>query len=339
MHKNLKIIENNLKNQINNNLKTLELNNQKKHLLDNEIKNRTSQLIQYLFEQQVNLLNKSTRLQKRCVSNLNNIINKQNEILLMLKKPNNNILIEYNKQLSSRNKINFDYEFKQNDNHEFLIGQIIKSRNKSSILSESTIRYLNKKFLKNQRPNHNEMKLIASNTILTSKQVQIWFLNKRLDQTKKKKKKINQKPAESQQLLLNEYELNKYPSVQTLERLALQTSSSTQKIKTWFKNKRHKLEQTNTNRFSIKNLSDKSREYLFKEFEKNKYPNDLTLQSIGEHVCLTQKQVKAWFKNKRYALEHFEEQNYATFSPHAIELLLKQFQFQIIHLIVKQLKK
>ena len=103
------------------------------------------------------------------------------------------------------------------------------------------------------------------------------------------------------------------------------------------------MEQTNTNRFSIKNLSDKSREYLFKEFEKNKYPNDLTLQSIGEHVCLTQKQVKAWFKNKRYALEHFEEQNYATFSPHSIELLLKQFQInnspdcETIEKIAKQL--
>ena len=81
------------------------------------------------------------------------------------------------------------------------------------------------------------------------------------------------------------------------------------KVETWFKNKRHQLDDKNSSRFSLKNLSITSRELLFKEFEKNKYPNDATLKCIAEQVCLTQKQVKAWFKNKRYKLDHFDNNN------------------------------
>jgi len=321
MLKKLKNIENELKNELKENLNKFEINKQKKQSLENEIKTKTTQLIQFIFEQQTQLLKKSTRLAKKVDLNLNNVIKKQNEILSMLKKPfsnNEKILTDYEHLMSKdkRQKIDFDYKFKQS-NETITIGNLLtKNNNKSkpnNNLSEATISYLDKKFQKNQRPTQNEIKLITSNTILTNKQVSNWFLNKRLNEKKilqpENKNKITKYQFENtkKEYLLNEYDRNKYPSKQTLERISLEINVTQKQVETWFKNKRHQLDDKKSSRFSLKNLSITARELLFKEFEKNKYPNDVTLKCIAEQVCLTQKQVKAWFKNKRYKLDHFNK--------------------------------
>jgi len=323
MLKKLKNIENELKNELKENLNKFEINKQKKQALENEIKTKTTQLIQFIFEQQTQLLKKSTRLAKKVDLNLNNVIKKQNEILSMLKKPfsnNEKILTDYEHLMSKdkRQKIDFDYKFKQS-NETITIGNLLtKNNNKSkpnNNLSEATISYLDKKFQKNQRPTQNEIKLITSNTILTNKQVSNWFLNKRLNEKKilqpENKNKITKYQFENtkKEYLLNEYDRNKYPSKQTLERISLEINLTPKQVETWFKNKRHQLDDKKSSRFSLKNLSITARELLFKEFEKNKYPNDVTLKCIAEQVCLTQKQVKAWFKNKRYKLDHFDNNN------------------------------
>ncbi len=323
MLKKLKNIENELKNELKENLNKFEINKQKKQSLENEIKTKTTQLIQFIFEQQTQLLKKSTRLAKKVDLNLNNVIKKQNEILSMLKKPfsnNEKILTDYEHLMTEdkRQKIDFDYKFKQS-NETITIGNLLtKNNNKSkpnNNLSEATISYLDKKFQKNQRPTQNEIKLITSNTILTNKQVSNWFLNKRLNEKKilqpENKNKITKYQFENtkKEYLLNEYDRNKYPSKQTLERISLEINLTPKQVETWFKNKRHQLDDKKSSRFSLKNLSITARELLFKEFEKNKYPNDVTLKCIAEQVCLTQKQVKAWFKNKRYKLDHFDTNN------------------------------
>jgi hypothetical protein len=321
MLKKLKNIEKELKIELKDNLNKFEINKQKKQSLDNEIKTETTQLIQFIFEQQAQLLKKSTRLARKVELNLNNVIKKQNEILSMLKKPfsnNEKILTEYEHLMTKdkRQKIDFDYKFKQNNNETITIGNLLTNKRKpNNNLSAPTISYLNKKFLKNQRPNQDEIKIITSNTILTNKQVSNWFLNKRLDEKKilqpKNKTTITKFQFENtkKEYLLNEYDKNKYPNKQTLERISLEINLTPKQVETWFKNKRHQLDDKKSSRFSLKNLSITSRELLFKEFEKNKYPNDVTLKCIAEQVCLTQKQVKAWFKNKRYKLDHFDNNN------------------------------
>ena len=66
MLKKLKNIEKELKIELKDNLNKFEINKQKKQSLDNEIKTETPQLIQFIFEQQAQLLKKSMRIQTFC---------------------------------------------------------------------------------------------------------------------------------------------------------------------------------------------------------------------------------------------------------------------------------
>ena len=190
----------------------------------------------------------------------------------------------------------------------------IKNNKIKNSYTNSTISYLNKQFLKNHRPNHKEIKRIASHTILNCKQIKVWFLNKRLKYKKLKKKS----KFKTEKILLNEFKKNRYLDRFRITKLIQATYLPRQSIYDWFTNRRlhfnkiskkkvpetlSKLSDNNNNKNQETKkprmkISDTDLKILNDEFQKNMLPS--TYNIIASKVSLTKEQVITWFSNKRY---------------------------------------
>ena len=124
MCKNLNEIKNELKDQLNEHLNKLKLNKQLKQKVDNEINDITIDLTRFIVRQKIELLKKTNENEKNIESNLNNLINKENDLLNKLEVNNNynynEIMNDYNELNSFKSliNINFDCIFKKNEINE-----------------------------------------------------------------------------------------------------------------------------------------------------------------------------------------------------------------------------
>jgi hypothetical protein len=124
MCKNLNEIKNELKDQLNEHLNKLKLNKQLKQKVDNEINDITIDLTRFIVRQKIELLKKTNENEKILESNLNNLINKENDLLNKLEVNNNynynELINDYNELNSFKSliNINFDCIFKKNEINE-----------------------------------------------------------------------------------------------------------------------------------------------------------------------------------------------------------------------------
>jgi hypothetical protein len=124
MCKNLNEIKNELKDQLNEHLNKLKLNKQLKQKVDNEINDITIDLTRFIVRQKIELLKKTNENEKIIESNLNNLINKENDLLNKLEVNNNynynELMNDYNELNSFKSliNINFDCIFKKNEINE-----------------------------------------------------------------------------------------------------------------------------------------------------------------------------------------------------------------------------
>ena len=127
--------KNEIRSNINSNLKVnlnqLKLNKERKIALDGEIRKISMKLFHYLFSQQVNLLKQTANIETNLELNLNNIINKQNELLTKLESNStptqyDEIINDYN-QLNNNSQTEFNFEFKKNEFIEkhLIIGHLL----------------------------------------------------------------------------------------------------------------------------------------------------------------------------------------------------------------------
>ena len=100
-------------------------------------------------------------------------------------------------------------------------------------------------------------------------------------------------------ILNKEYEKNNYPNRVTLDQIAEKTNLTSKQIYTWFVNKRTKLNQINPDRFNEKRLSEKKREYLYKQFEINCDPEKEAIQAIASELNTSPEKIYHWFRNKK----------------------------------------
>lgn len=196
----------------------------------------------------------------------------------------------------------------------------IKNNKIKNSYTNSTIGYLNKQFLKNHRPNNKEIKRIASHTILNCKQIKVWFLNKRLNHKKLKKKS----KSKTEKILLNEFKKNQYLDRFRITKLIQATNLPRKSIYDWFTNRRQhfnkiskkkvsetpsKLSDNNNKNQETKQprvkISDTDLKILNDEFQKNILPS--TYNIIASKVSLTKEQVITWFSNKRYYLHSIKK--------------------------------
>jgi len=115
--------KNEIRSKINSSLKVnlnqLKLNKERKIALDGEIRKISMKLFHYLFSQQVNLLKQTANIETNLELNLNNLINKQYELLTKLESNStptqyDEIINDYN-QLNNNSQTEFNFEFKKNE--------------------------------------------------------------------------------------------------------------------------------------------------------------------------------------------------------------------------------
>ena len=177
-----------------------------------------------------------------------------------------------------------------------------KLKKKSKFLDQD-LKILNEEFQKNMHPSEEESIKIAKKVNLTKNQVITWFSNKR--SYNNQKININRKKKIDDQLLIilnKEYEKNNYPNRVHLDEIAEKTNLTSKQIYTWFVNKRTKLNQINPDRFNEKRLSEKKREYLYKQFEANNNPDKEKIQTIASELNTSFRKIYFWFINKRKSM-------------------------------------
>lgn len=135
MCKSLNEIKNELKYLFNEHSNKLILNKQLKQKVDNEINDITIELTRFIIRQKIELLKKTNQFEKILETNLNNLLNKENDLLNKLEDNNNNncsyneIINDYNelKSFKSLININFDYILKKNEKNEnqLIIGNLM----------------------------------------------------------------------------------------------------------------------------------------------------------------------------------------------------------------------
>jgi len=118
---NVKKLKNELIDQLNEDLNKSKLNKQLKQKLVNEIKSATIDSAKLILRQERQLIYNLDQNEKILESNLNNLINKEKDLLKKLEDSNNNyeeIINDYNelKSLISSKNFNFDYIFQKNEN-------------------------------------------------------------------------------------------------------------------------------------------------------------------------------------------------------------------------------
>ena len=103
MCKNLNEIKNELKDQLNDHLNKLIVNKQLKQTIDNQINDITIELTRFIIRQKIELLKKTNQCEKIVELNLNNLINKENDLLSKLEDSNNNCT--YNEIINDYNEL------------------------------------------------------------------------------------------------------------------------------------------------------------------------------------------------------------------------------------------
>jgi len=182
----------------------------------------------------------------------------------------------------------------------------------------------------------------VSNTRLNYKQVKLWFIKKRLNQNNYKKKsksldhgrnEFNMKITDA---LLREYKQNERPNEHALYKITLKIVLTPKQVYDWFQMRRNKLiieknkldsqimiekseQKIINNDFNLQHINDwflkrkyklkvkkydlKAIQILLEKYEKNKYPDQHTINRIASKIGLTLKQVQKWFLNRRHKLK------------------------------------
>ena len=109
-----------INDKLNYHLNQIKLNKEIKQSIDTQIRDISMKLFHFICSQQVKLIRQTGSIEKELELNLNNLINKENDLLINLNNNNNNydkIINDYNEVKSLENKlqIGFDYEFKKNE--------------------------------------------------------------------------------------------------------------------------------------------------------------------------------------------------------------------------------
>jgi hypothetical protein len=163
-------------------------------------------------------------------------------------------------------------------------------------ISDTDLNILNDEFQKNMFPS--TYNIIASKVSLTKEQVKTWFSNKRYYLHRINIKK-GVRDKQILDILNKEYEKNKYPNREALDRIAKLANLTTKQVYDWFGRKRIRLNQINPDRFSEKRLNEKQREYLYKQFEINCNPEKEAIQAIASELNTSPEKIYHWFKNKK----------------------------------------
>lgn len=175
--------------------------------------------------------------------------------------------------------------------------QWFQSRRKNNKETKQTkhpmhiIDHLKMEYNKNNQPDKIEQERIASETKLIVKQVNSWFMHRRLllNETNSFKH-----PEHITDYLVTKYELNIYPERVDMEKMANEIQITYKAVDSWFKQHRWKMKQTKQQPRLPKECVD----YLRKAFEEKNNPTAAEIRDMALEIDLTAKQIRGWIDSK-----------------------------------------
>jgi hypothetical protein len=138
-------------------------------------------------------------------------------------------------------------------------------------------------------------------------------MNQRSNQAKQTKtiKPINRFfSIEIKSFLIQEYEKQPYPSSEMIQIFANKCNLTSGQVRTWFKDQRYRKSFFNRNKMNFfgrtHSFPDKTKQFLLKEYEKQRYPSTEMIQIFANKLNLTKNQVNRWFCKRRSKNGHVE---------------------------------
>ena len=129
----------------------------------------------------------------------------------------------------------------------------------------------------NVRPNDHALYKITLKIVLTPKQVYDWFQMRR------------------NKLIIEKNKLDNQIIIEKPQQQIINDAFNLQHINDWFLKRKYKLK--------VKKYDLKAIQILLEKYEKNKYPDQHTINRIASKIGLTSKQVQKWFLNRRHKLK------------------------------------
>lgn len=131
-------------------------------------------------------------------------------------------------------------------------------------------------------------------------------MNQRSNQAKQTKtiKPINRYfSIEIKSFLIQEYEKQPYPSSEMIQIFANKCNLTSGQVRTWFRDQRYRKSFFNRNKMNFfgrtHSFPDKTKQFLLKEYEKQRYPSTEMIQIFANKLNLTKNQVNRWFCKRR----------------------------------------
>ena len=132
-------------------------------------------------------------------------------------------------------------------------------------------------------------------------------MNQRSNQAKQTKtiKPINRFfSIEIKSFLIQEYEKQPYPSSEMIQIFANKCNLTSGQVRTWFKDQRYRNSFFNRNKMNFfgrtHSFPDETKQFLLKEYEKQRYPSPDKIHLFAIKLNRTYKQVLRWFNRRRY---------------------------------------
>jgi len=147
-----------------------------------------------------------------------------------------------------------------------------------------------KQFSENDYPTTKQKEEIAKKTNLSVRQISAWYRNRR-----KKLQRRKRVPTHLVNYLVKEYNKNKQPNEDDLERMSQRTKLPVDCVTSWFEKKRSKKEKTKR--------AFAHTDYLNKKYNENKYPSKQQIKQMASETNLTAKKITIWFRSRRARLK------------------------------------
>lgn len=203
----------------------------------------------------------------------------------------NSLRIYQKKSQRIKDYLNRKYELNRSKHKDSSNG----SKPRIRLLKETTNELI-KKYEVNRFPTREEIEIMAKDNLLKFDQVKCWFNERR-----RKLKHIKSSFKHSKEdvaYLKKQYEQNRYPSKEEINKMVPNTKLTFNQIYKWFNFNRYKLAHPKSVVYS-----DEINDYLLAYYEKNNNPDWKQKEEISAVTKLNPDQITDWFQNKRQKLK------------------------------------
>ena len=181
---------------------------------------------------------------------------------------------------------------------------------------------LEKEYQANKYLEENEISDLANKLGMNDSEVTVWFKDRRTQKVSnnfdfskaiektspQKRKRKEYSELQKQEMLEEEYQMNKYLDENEISDLAKKLEMPESEVTMWFKNRRalpsdidleNKNDSSSPKKRIRRDFSEFQKQELENEFETNKYVDQNDISNLAERLEIEESRVKQWFINRR----------------------------------------